>query len=331
MTRVRGRYARARWRPPSADDQPDSGGTCWGATIAAMERDPSQRIRSVTLADWRGRTLDWRWVPFLAGLAWLVVILLSRPMPLYDATAYWAADWAAPYAVSGEGEKLAFLYSPAFLQLIAPLRALPYDWFAAAWVTITAASLVAITRHWLVVALILPMTIIELEVGNIHFLLAAAVYLGFRHPAAWSFVLLTKITPGVGLVWFVVRREWRSLAIAIAATGIVVAISFAIAPQYWAGWIESLVRNSGQQWPYPLFPVPLWARLVAATALIAWGASTDRRWTMIVGTTLALPTLWPANLAMAVGLGLFLGPMRARWPIPPLRSDHGDGTRSDVP
>jgi hypothetical protein len=233
-------------------------------------------------------------------------------MPLYDARAYWIADWADPYAVSGEGEKHAYLYSPAFLQLIAPLRALPFEWFGAAWVVITAVTLILITRHWLFVAMLVPVTLIELEVGNIHFLLAAAVYLGMRYPAVWAFVLLTKVTPGVGLVWFLVRREWRSLAIALGATALIVGVSFVMVPGHWVDWIGSLVGNARQQWPYPLFPVPLAVRLVAAAALIAWGARTDRRWTLIVGTTLAIPTLWPANLAMAVGLPLFVDRMHRR-------------------
>jgi len=43
-------------------------------------------------------------------------------------------------------------------------------------------------------------------------------------------------------------------------------------------------------------------RLVLAAALIAWGARTDRRWTVPVEATLALPLLWPANWAMLVGV-----------------------------
>ena len=262
-----------------------------------------ERVRAV---------LDWRLVLLGLGVAYLVFFLTRQPMPLYDARAYWLADWADPYAVSGEGETNAYLYSPAFLQLIAPLRALPYEWFGAAWVVLTAVTLMAITRHWLLIAMLIPITLIELEVGNIHFLLAAAVYVGLRHPAAWAFVLLTKVTPGVGLVWFAVRREWRSLAIALGATALIVAVSFAIVPGHWIDWVDSLVGNARQQWPYPLFPVPLAVRLVAAVALIAWGARTDRRWTLIVGTTLAIPTLWPANLAMIIGLPLFVERMQRR-------------------
>jgi Glycosyltransferase family 87 len=281
------------------------------ATIGAVDVSTIRRSdRAWTLERVRA-LVDWRYAAFAIGLIYLAV-LLSRPMPLYDARAYWLADWANPYAVSGEGETNAYLYSPAFLQLIAPLRALPYEWFGAAWVVLTAATLIAITRHWLFVALLIPITMIELEVGNIHFLLAAAVYLGMRYPAAWAFVLLTKVTPGVGLVWFLARREWRSLAIALGATALVVALSSLTGPQHWFAWIDSLVGNARQQWPYPLFPVPLWVRLVAAAGLIAWGARTDRRWTLIVGTTFAIPTLWPANLAMIIGLPLFVDRMRRR-------------------
>jgi hypothetical protein len=64
----------------------------------------------------------------------------------------------------------------------------------------------------------------EIWGGNIEVLVALAVVLGFRWPAAWSFILLTKITPGVGLLWFAVRREWRSLAIVAVATGGIAAV-----------------------------------------------------------------------------------------------------------
>jgi len=43
-------------------------------------------------------------------------------------------------------------------------------------------------------------------------LLAVAIAVGFRYPAAWALVLITKVTPGIGLVWFAVRREWCPLA-----------------------------------------------------------------------------------------------------------------------
>ena len=85
----------------------------------------------------------------------------------------------------------------------------------AAWTLILLGALVVLTgRRWLAVGVVLAL--MELAGGNIHLLLAAAIVLGFRWPWTWSLVLLTKITPGIGLLWFVVRRSGGNLAIALA-------------------------------------------------------------------------------------------------------------------
>ena len=51
-------------------------------------------------------------------------------------------------------------------------------------------------------------------------------------------------------------------------------------------------------------PVPLLVRLPLAAALVWWGATTDRRWTVPVAATLALPTIWIHGLAMLVAAPL---------------------------
>ena len=56
------------------------------------------------------------------------------------------------------------------------------------------------------------------QCGNINLLIVGAVLIGFRYPWAWAFIILTKVTPGIGLLWFLTRREWRHLAIALGAT-----------------------------------------------------------------------------------------------------------------
>ena len=88
--------------------------------------------------------------------------------------------------------------------------------------------------RWALAWLVFLPVLIELYHGNIHLLLAAAIVLGFRHPWTWSFVLLTKVTPGVGLAWFAVRREWRALAIALGVTGAIVAVSWLTDPTSWS-------------------------------------------------------------------------------------------------
>jgi hypothetical protein len=75
--------------------------------------------------------------------------------------------------------------------------------------------------------------------GGLHLLIAAAIVLDFRWPATWAFVILTKVTPGVGLVWFAVRREWRRLAIALGVTAALVLISLVIDPALWRAWLPT--------------------------------------------------------------------------------------------
>jgi hypothetical protein len=36
--------------------------------------------------------------------------------------------------------------------------------------------------------------------------------------------------------------------------------------------------------------------------LVAWGARTDRRWTVVIAATISLPTLWIHGLAMLAGV-----------------------------
>jgi hypothetical protein len=127
------------------------------------------------------------------------------------------------------------------------------------------------------------------------------VVLGFRWPATWAFVLLTKITPGIGLWWFVVRREWRALAIALGATAAIVIAGLLVAPGVWRDWYVSLTVTAPAVGSNQV-SVPLPIRLLAAFLLVTWGALTDRRWTVVVAATLALPTLWFHGLAMLVGI-----------------------------
>jgi len=114
-------------------------------------------------------------------------------------------------------------------------------------------------------------------------------------------VLLTKVAPGVGLLWFVVRREWRSLGIALGATAAIVGVSFVLAPSDWVDWFVSLARTTQDDPPLSIH-VPLVARLAVAVVLVAWGARTDRRWTVMVAATISLPTLWVHGFAMLAGV-----------------------------
>ena len=94
-----------------------------------------------------------------------------------------------------------------FLQVLQPIRLLPWPAFMAVWAAILMAALVYLTGPRLILLGLAFFGLMEIWGGNIEMLVALAIVLGFRWPATWSFVLLTKVTPGLGLLWFLVRRE----------------------------------------------------------------------------------------------------------------------------
>ena len=243
-----------------------------------------------------------------AGYLFLVVAPSAGTFG-FDAFGYWSVNLADPYARTA-GALGAFTYSPVIARLFAPFGMLAFWQFLLLWDGLlvgTAAWLGLGSVRSVLAVFAFPAVALELYHGNVHLLMAAAIWLGFRYPAAWSFVLLTKVTPGVGLAWFVVRREWRSLAIVLGVTAALVAVSLAIDGRLWESWLrDSLGATAGGSALNQFsVPVPLWIRVPAALVLVSWGGVTDRRWTVPVGATLALPILWPSGFAVLTAL----------WPI----------------
>ena len=261
------------------------------------------------------------WVGLVVAVgAWILIVVFSEPWGRLwgtgqDARCYWQATLANPYLHSDWNDPIAYVYSPAFLQLVSPLTALPWQAFVAAWTALLLAAVRFLTGPRLLAAgLLFPFAAMEVAGGNVSLLLAAAIVLGFRWPAAWSLILLTKITPGIGLLWFAVRREWRALALALGATAAIAAVSFWLLPDQWRTWVDVVERNvaAGKSGTWASLPVPLWIRLPLAAALVVWGARTDRRWTVPVASMLALPALWYGGLSMLLAVIPLLGERRAK-------------------
>jgi len=223
----------------------------------------------------------------------------------FDAYAYWAVDPRAPYPADIPLGNLGyFAYSPAFAQLVSPFGGLPWWVFSFLMAALLFGTLVWLGGRWALAWLCFVPVVIELYHGNIHLLLAAAIVLGFRHSWTWAFVLLTKVTPGIGLAWFAVRREWRSLTIALGATAVIVAVSWLIDPGAWSQWFSMLARgtsNSADCGAHCL-AIPLLPRLVVALAIVILGARAGQRWTVPLAAMLALPVLWLAGLSMMVAV-----------------------------
>ncbi len=256
----------------------------------------------------------------LAGLMTTAYIFLVMAPAVqtfgFDAWAYWNVSMPTPYD-KPVGAIGSFNYSPPIAWLFSWFSTV--DWWVFLWLWTALLVGTVIWMGWtplgIAIAFALPFVATEIYHGNIHILLAAAVVLGFRHPWTWTFVLLTKPTVAVGLLWFVVRREWRELAVAVVPAVAIVLVTLLLAPNLWADWLAYIRTDFDLDVGLTAIRVPLWIRLAIGAVVVVWGALTDRRWTVIVGSALALPVLWIAGLAMLLGL---LPEWRAhvprRWP-----------------
>ena len=76
-----------------------------------------------------------------------------------------------------------------------------------------------------------------------------------------------------------------------------------LAPGLWPAWIEFVLGTGFPPDTGTAFVVsiPLIVRLPAAVLLVIWGARTNRAWTLVTASMLALPVLWQVGLAMLTG------------------------------
>jgi len=245
----------------------------------------------------------------LAGVAVVLFVwwLLTFNDYQHDARAYWALSLDDLYARGRVGGEDAYLYSPAFAQLFVPLTWLPWMIFAGVWAALNLAALTWMAGPVLAaLLLVIPGSpvIDEVGTGNIHLLIAAAIVIGFRWSAAWAFPLFTKVTPGVGVLWFAAARQWRAFVIAVGATAAISAVSFVIGSQLWLDWVEVLTGNVDRVIPTEIavIPGPLWARTAAAAAVALIGGWQGWRWSVPVAATLALPVPWSSGLSVLVAV-----------------------------
>lgn len=215
-----------------------------------------------------------------------------------DATDYWTAarrliDGSPLYAVE-YGQFLAYSYPPLFAQVLTPFALLPSAVFVWAWRAFELLCLRYVLGSWTasgIAILVFPPVIAELETGNVHLVMGAAVALTMRGrslsviPAALAKFATVPLIP---LAWSVDRKGLlRGLLLAL----VVVAVSLATVPTYWREYLTFLTTA-----PYPTAPynvlaaVPIPARL--AMAVIAGFLAI--RWVRLapVAVVLAYPVVW---------------------------------------
>jgi len=244
------------------------------------------------------RALALGWIAFF----WLWLIGHQATFVEVDAQAYWNLDLDTMYRGTQLGDQGAFLYSPLVAWLFLPFSWVPYDVFYAIFAAVNLAALIWLLGPELgALAILIQPVSNEIARGNIHLLLAVAIVIGFRYPGAWAWVLLTKVTPGIGIIWFAFRREWRSMAIAVAWTAGLVALAFAINSDLWVRWFAMLASNVESTRPSVL-EVPVLPRLALAVGLLALGAWRDCPAIVPIAALLALPAIWTNSLAMLVAV-----------------------------
>ena len=246
------------------------------------------------------------WVLGLAMGALMVHWMITGQVPFgSDCHAYWLA-WRGPMYAAGPSTADAYLYSPLFAQVLWPLAQLPWPVFAAV-VSLTNALLLAWLLKPLGWAWSVPLWLAgspEVVSGNIDVVLALAAVVGLRRPLAWVVPALTKVAPCVGPIWFLLRREWRPLAIALGGTLIIALPSVALTPVLWRQWLVFLWTHAGESQialGLRLSP-PLIIRLPIGLAVLAWGAHRNRRWTLPVAMLLCEPVLWQGSFTVLAAI-----------------------------
>lgn len=243
----------------------------------------------------------------LAGAwAWLVIGVVG---PRYangwfglDAAAYHAAWLHDLYGPLEPGVRR-YLYSPLFAQAIWPLTELPWDVFIVVW-TVTAAGIFWWLLRPLPLVWRLPLFVLlcldEVILGNIRALLALALVLSATRPGWWALPLLTKPATGVGVLYYVFRADWGSLARALAWTGGLAAASFAIAPDLWRSWFQFMTSGDVE----PTYGALVFGgRLLLAVAIVAIAARRRRYWMVVLAVAIASPVInIPSELSLLTAI-----------------------------
>jgi hypothetical protein len=253
------------------------------------------------------------WTITAIGVVWVFLIVYeivgyglcgNVPIVPCDAYSFWAAD-DSPYTWE---TNLEYRYSPAFLWAIAPIKILPWEAFLGIWTAAHIGALIWLRAGWI---LIVPGLNEDVLRGNISTFLALFAVLAIQRSATWwAPALLTKITPGVGLVWHLVRREWRSLFATAAITAAIVGTGFLVAPDLWTGWASALLGSpETYEIGHPLGPLPV--RVTIAAAIVAIGALTNRAWLVPIAMFLAVPGPWAFNWGVLAAIPRLLQPPSA--------------------
>jgi hypothetical protein len=238
------------------------------------------------------------------GASILAVIIAFFWTQAGDDLAYWIAGHrlatGEPIYSSADVafEPFAYHYPPPLAQVLAPITlVLP----ALAYAIVYRSALLLIVwdlagrRMLQMLALLAFVPVaIALRIENVELLMALGIVLGLRR-MPWLFTIgaLIKVSPGLGLVYLVLQRRWRDVAISGLVGIVIVVASYVLAPDLWHAWLGAIsgradiVGNS-------VVPLPYSVRAIAGFVLTVIAGLLGRRrgeLLLVVAVTLADPGL----------------------------------------
>lgn len=205
-----------------------------------------------------------------------------------DAHAYWLTAHTDKLYTTAPGTPDAYLYSPAFAQVVRPFAwALPFGVFSALCMVVDTAAFVWLLRPlgWVWTAPIMLFIVPELILGQVTGIITAAAVLAASGRGGWSAVgFLTKVTSGgLSVAWLFSRRDWRGLAAAVGWTAGISLLSFAFWPSAWFDWFHFLTSTST--------PALTAVRGLAALVLVLLGGRRGWWWAIPVALVVSAPVL----------------------------------------
>jgi hypothetical protein len=226
-----------------------------------------------------------------------------------DVLAYWTAgrsllDGGSVYALP-VGGFTAYLYPPVFVQLVSPFSLLPLDAFVWAWRALEVGCLRVAVGSWRNAGLAIlfwPPVVTELDAGNVHLIVAAAVAMSIRGDArALVPAALTKFA-SLAAVPAAIRLDRRGLLVGAGVALVACAVSIALAPQLWSDYLAFITRATEPHSDWFNLGALIWTPLRLAIA--AGFALAALAWPRLsaVAVTLAYPVLWLHGLSTLTAL-----------------------------
>jgi hypothetical protein len=221
-----------------------------------------------------------------------------------DAYFYWLGAHrlatGAPLYARSLGDA-AYRYAPPMAQVAVAFGLLPAFVFVNLWRAIELVCLRYVMGSWRATGLALlffPPSLAEIQAGNVHLLMAAAVAAAMRGDATSALPIgaFTKFATFVAVPRAFVQDR-RGLLRGLAVTAIVTLVSYLLAPGLWSAWVGYLLHGAAEtpnRYDLDRFAPPA-VRLVLAVLLSVAAIRAPRL--LGLAATLAYPVLWFNSLS----------------------------------